>query len=543
MTMTFKKSIPIAAAVLCLAAVACSSLRNTTGRKYIKIHEQARKENFTNEQLRNYVLKNSSPAIVVRSHGSTGSISSLSNSDRICSLLEMGLAKNHFDVRDRALFENVIASNNGVVTYSDLYEATHVDLLMEITSYSTDDYYNVDGYYDESNQYHRFEEKVGKTTTYPQYLFRGMSISIKVTLLKDNLVGGSYSYSYVPCSEESGGALITQMSPLRYRPALESRDINAVLNDPYTAGRLESAGSRLDRAMENFITDVVVPGMMRDIKGGYGNDSDDGHVELENVSVEAVAPSDVSSDDSSDDGRMEREIEKIEKQYTVEVLEMLVSSGNKKYQQEPYVKALERMKEKRSKAIAEREEYLSSIEAKNSFGQISEAVSALTESKFFEQSRKEVEDAKKKDEVQAKIQAIRSLYEKLYYLNSGNLAEIAKFVSGACSMTGLNIPADNEGKVVFFMPTSQNNKEDSVIILFVDGNCVGAGTLYKGFYSSIDPAVYDGGFHEIEIIGVSLKNNEKTALYKSTAQFDIKRQYVFSAEFRRTRALASLTLD
>lgn len=247
----------------------------------IIIKEEPRRENFTNKILRNFIKKQESPRIVVRSTGTTGSISSSSGSDRICSILETALAKNKFDVRDRSLFEAVANShgkNGKTLTYEELGEATGVDLLMEIANYSLADYYTFDGYYNSQNRFVKFEpvnegDKRHPIYVKPRYILRGMSITIKVILLKDNLVGGSYSYSYVPCSEESGGALITQLYPLRYIPNKESRDIDAILDDDQNAGLIERQSQRLDRAMEDFLSNVVVPGMMADIKGEvYANE-------------------------------------------------------------------------------------------------------------------------------------------------------------------------------------------------------------------------------------------------------------------------------
>lgn len=251
-----------------MAGVLCVSCG--VSKKYIIIKEEPRKENFTNSQLRNYVRKTDSPVIVVRSIGQAGSISSNSSSDRVCAILESSLAKHGFDVRDRAIFESVAVSsgNNKQMTYSQLYKTTQVDLLMEVTNYALDDYYYVNGYYDASGSYHKFDPiQDGRSRYTPTYLFRGMSLTIKVILLKDNLIGGSYSYSYVPCSEESGGALIVDMDPLRYRPADDARDIDAVLDDRQGMGLMQNRAQRLDRAMEKFITDVVVPGIMQDMRG------------------------------------------------------------------------------------------------------------------------------------------------------------------------------------------------------------------------------------------------------------------------------------
>lgn len=564
----------------CFIVASCGpSNKIPAGNKYIRINEPARKDNFTNEQLRNYLRKNDAPAIIVRGTGATGSISAASNTERICALLEYGLAKNHFDVRDRSLFENIATAKDGLrmTSYEDLYEATHVDLLMEVTSYSLTDYYSVDGYYDEMNKFYRFVHTEGKTISYPSYLFRGMSISIKVTILKDNLVGGTYSYSYVPCSEESGGALITQLYPLRYRPASEARDIDAILNDTNVSGKLESQNSRLDRTLENFITNVVVPGMMQDIRG-YSHNNTEMDNPAENageIPIRIVSPTNnqqsmqqqsrgnepkKQSRQPSRGNELNRQSEKIltdnpEDMDEVrkicdlydrrEIYNIVLSMDNPdktqdlKFRPQNYLLAYEMLlgpaARKNLEALVETKSKLRNISARNSFGQLSDAVKTLTESKFYEQDDK---TAKKKKGGSA----IASTLDKFLGLNPSNLDEICKFVSMSCSNVGLEQPEYGNDYITLFLPTPLTpHKEDYSILLFLDKECVGAGTRNKGFYSCIENTLYDNSFHELTLVGISHKSMETVRLYQSTVQFGLKLNYIFSQKDQYK--LTELTLE
>ena len=262
---------------MALALTSCGMMKKHQYQdKYIKVFDSPRSENFTNEQLTNLMRQpDYMPSIVVRNLSATStSVSSNASTHRLCSILEMGLAKNGMDVRDRSLFDNVLASMNqggGIVDYSNIYKATQVDLLLEISSYDLDIPFLVDKYYVGNNSYH-FPEEIrivnGKKTGYiPTYILRGMSLTIKVIMLQNNLIGGTYSFTYVPCSAEKGGALITQLSPLRYRPAGNNRDIDAVLNDDNSSGRAYTSNERLDHLMEDYITHSVVPEMVAFMKG------------------------------------------------------------------------------------------------------------------------------------------------------------------------------------------------------------------------------------------------------------------------------------
>ena len=115
-------------------------------------------------------------------------------------------------------------------------EKTQTDLLLEITDYTIDDYYEVKTYKvgDRQTPFKSYSipddsDPKGKRTitVNPSYEFRGMSIEVKIIVLKDNIIGGTYRYFYVPCSEEDGGCEIIsfggynmrtrQFIPLKYR--------------------------------------------------------------------------------------------------------------------------------------------------------------------------------------------------------------------------------------------------------------------------------------------------------------------------------------
>ncbi len=262
--------------VVVVASFSCGTSRHYNQDKYIKVFESSRSENFTNEQLTNLMKQPGyMPSIVVRNiSNSTTSVSNNSNTHRLCSILEMGLAKNQMDVRDRGLFDNVLASmknGGGIVDYSKIYEATQVDLLMEISSYDLSIPFKVDKYYIGNNGYFFPEEErivQGQKQKYiPTYTLRGMSITIKVIMLQNNLIGGTYSFTYVPCSAEEGGALVTSLTPLRYRPVGNNRDMEAILNDDSQTAREYSYNEKLDAFMEDFITYSVVPDMVAYMKG------------------------------------------------------------------------------------------------------------------------------------------------------------------------------------------------------------------------------------------------------------------------------------
>lgn len=265
--------IKVLLAVLCIVFFsACGSLRHAKSDRYIKVFDSSSDAHFTNQQLVNMMNQSPgyTPSVLVRNltDNAQSSIASNTNTHQLCSMLEMGLAKNNFDVRDRALFESVLT--NGI-DYSQLYEKTHVDLLLEITGYDLNVPYVVDKYYVGDKSYFFPARKTiinGKKRSFvPVYRLRGMSVSIKVIILQENLIGGSYTFNYIPCAAEDGGGLITNLDPLRYRLIGSNRDVDAVIHDSSDDSRERSTGEKMDILMEKYLSDNVIPTMVSYMRG------------------------------------------------------------------------------------------------------------------------------------------------------------------------------------------------------------------------------------------------------------------------------------
>ncbi|MDY6276863.1 MAG: hypothetical protein SPL35_00355 [Bacteroidales bacterium] len=526
MKKTFEKHV----ITLCLLVtlVSCGTSSQTAR---IIIKEEPRKENFTNDMLRNFMKKTSKPAIVVRSTGVAGSLSSSSGSDRMCSILEMALAKYGFDVRDRSLFEaaaKTIEKTNPEEAYSALYEATHVDLLMEISNYSLSDYYSVNGYYDDRGGFYRFPEiKEDGRRFSPRYLFRGMSLTLKIIVLKDNIVGGSYTYSYVPCSEASGGAVIVQMYPLRYKAKGDSRDIDAVLDDRISNGLLESREQRLDRAMERFISDEVVPSLIEDMRGtaiyrgsyntpketlyqtttSTSSSSNSSNIAFNNSSAANNLPENNSDAESTLGSFMSRLVKKVENES----------------------KTLENSSLENEKQIEEVLAQFSEIIPVNSAGLFSEKVRKFIQARFDEQVNEKLSKLKKDKDI-AKFNDNLSKYktdlDKLKYLSEKNTNELNEFVDASCSPVGTKLNEDSG--LIFYLPMRiLKTKNDYALYFFIDGQCYGVGTFKKGLYVNLEKTNFSDDFHKVEIIAAG--NESVREVFNVNAHFDIRDKFIFKS--------------
>jgi hypothetical protein len=475
----------------------------------IKIAESPRSDNFTNEQLKNLIKQSESPSVVVRNlYASNTDVSSNANTHRITSILEMGLAKNGLDVRDRSLFDNILkstsANNTYQVDYQKLYEQTQVDLLIEISDYSVNDLYKVEHYWvGNQRRYFPAEEKLvnGKNQKYnPTYLFRGMSLSIKVIILKDNLIGGTYHYTYVPCSESDGGAIITQLRPLRYTPLGGGQDINAIIYDDSNSSLVQSGRERLDQAMENYITHTVVPQMMADMKGQVYHKPEPvaQTTPVVPVTEPTVAPSELVTAPTPAPTPAP----------TIAPSEPITT---------PTVAPSEPVTAPTpAPAVAKQKsvdlEKLRNIVPVNSFDKLAQAVSNLIHMNITKQ-----EKAKK-------VAQLKTDLDRLLAIKKGEyIRELENFVTTNTDMVGLTQPSIEDDMVIIYLSTQVASREQSML-LFVDGQCVGVGSGKKGFYSAFPLEKFGAGFHTLTITATN-----GARWFASTVDFSLKNQFIFKS--------------
>ena len=505
-----------------LLLLGCGTASRITNDNRIIIKDKPYHENFTNDQLRMLIKKMRSeekwPTIVVRGSEETGSISS-SSAGGICSILETALSKNRFDVRDRSLFENIAksrANNSTSVSYRDLAEATDVDLLMEVSNYSMSDHYYVDGYYDPYNRFHKFERVNLGTKKQPQwisprYVLRGMSLTIKVIVLKDNYIGGAYSYSYVPCAEERGGGIITQMYPLRYRAESE---VDAELDDDRNSSLIQTRQQRMNKEMELFLIKEVIPSIMSDMEG------------VSHQMGEAYSSTNRQMTGSSEESR--NELNNVSS-----ARELMKQSGASEKDTEKIMKNIEVRSAKPESKKSKSGSGFSEIVPKNVAGKVTATITEMIERKVAQQVEEERSKLKKQKDIDAfntKIDALLSTFDKWNYLNINSLNDLTKFILSSLSPAGDRVPKVEKGEIFFFLPMRGSVNVDSVFFLFLDGQCIGIGSDEKGFYSCWNADSFSSSFHKLVVMGVNPKTGFKKELFESEVHFDMRNDFVFSRE-------------
>jgi hypothetical protein len=463
---------------------------------------------YTEESFKNLMkTPDYKPTVVVRNTVPGGSdVSSNSNSTRVVALVESGLTRNKIDVRDRGLFDRVLKSysdNNQSINYVELSEKTQTDLLFEITDYTIDDYYEVNTYSSGGRKIpfkpylipDDSDPKGKRTITVkPSYEFRGMSVEIKVVVLKDNTIGGTYRYFYVPCSEEDGGCEIIsfgrydnrtrQLISLRYRYGNnQPQDIDDITSGNYSgnrnSNRRTTRGERIDQAMANFITDKVIPSMLADMRG------------------EAYYPQESSIPGASRAGTMQ-------------------GRQNPNLNIDPETMSSELISTQQSRSPSPQQNTPTPstkvIPSKNSY-YTAQSVSSLISQELMEQ------EAKNK-----KPKGGKTDEERLRNLQRKALTTVSQFIISSATSVG-SVPNDSINSVIIFSEGNSRVRQDFPLLCFVDGKCIGVGSKAKGVFTSFPKDQFELGFHTLSLR--TFNNKEYVELFSSKVDFSIKHNFLF----------------
>jgi hypothetical protein len=278
-----KKTNLILCLCVALGATIIASCGGPKALSFIKVNPEET-SSYTNPTLRKFMQDNEGAAVIVRDLArwtpekvQDASLSQSTRTARICQLLEQGLLKNDFNVRDRQLFEAVADKTDKNTDYGDLYNKTGVDIIFEITSFNKDRY--------EVNYYHQDREQIpfDLKNNSIVYDMHGYSIEIKVIMLQNNIVGGTYKYYYTPCDATLGGCVLTEIGKktITYIPQEsakpETLGTGSFLNligkkknekdEKKIAEREQDEYEMFEKTISKFITNTVIPGIVSDIRG------------------------------------------------------------------------------------------------------------------------------------------------------------------------------------------------------------------------------------------------------------------------------------
>jgi hypothetical protein len=314
----------------------------------------------------------------------------------------------------------------------------------------------------------------------PSYEFHGMSVEIKIIVLKDNTISGTYRYFYVPCSEEDGGCEIIsfgdQFTPLRYKYGNnQTQSINDRNSD---SDRKTTRGERMDQAMANFITDKVIPSMLAEMRG------------------ETYYP-------------QENPIPKASTAYTETTQGRQRQNPNSNI--DPEITSQEQnapISEQRASTPPAKV-----ISSKNSY-YIAQSVSNLISQELKEQEAK----SKKPKGGETDEERLRNLKQKAS-------ATVNQFIISSLTSVGSS-PEDSTTEVIIFNAgNSKPPREDLSLLCFVDGKCVGVGSSIKGIFTSFPKEQFGSGFHTLSLRGCAYGGYVE--LFSSKVDFSIKNNFLF----------------
>lgn len=132
-----------------------------------------------------------STSIVLRVPTKTKEITEEEESNENYDVIEKVLLKGGFNVRDRALF-NELVQNKKSVDYSAIQELTNTDLILEIQN-SERVPYTTNKYYSEKGKEHVLD--------YGEIKMYGLMINFKLISVGTNEIIGSYDFHFSPCED------------------------------------------------------------------------------------------------------------------------------------------------------------------------------------------------------------------------------------------------------------------------------------------------------------------------------------------------------
>ncbi|MDR3184490.1 MAG: hypothetical protein LBT49_03695 [Prevotellaceae bacterium] len=257
-----RKTTTFAICVMAGMALMCAC---GTPTKFIKIKQEP-SDSYTDKSLSRFIAQNPKASVVVRDPNAVaGGVSTSERSNLLCNLLERGLMQKGYNPRDRKVFESVVSKMGDNSDYQTIYEKTKTDLIFEVTHFDVDEYRVKDYYLNAVSR--QPLSKINKHLS--AVTFTGFSIEIKVILLQDNLIGGTYKYYYTPCSVQDGGCEITMYDKkngtLYYRLPKSNRE-EAIDNGQDTdSGRKEKGDEKWKKQLGEFISNVVIPSIFKDM--------------------------------------------------------------------------------------------------------------------------------------------------------------------------------------------------------------------------------------------------------------------------------------
>ena len=167
---------------------------------------------------------------------------------------------------------------------------------------------------------------------------------------------------------------------------------------------------------------------------------------------------------------------------------------------------------------------------------MTEAVAGMIEKKFVAQVNEELnklKSQKKKDALLEMTSSITTPLQRWQYLSEDAISELNSFILAITRTVGMRKPMAEINQFSFYLSSREDVDDETVLLLFMDGQCVGIGSDSKGFYSCLEKEGYASHISQLVIMAVREGNKEKKELFKSEISVDLRNDYEFERDLHR----------
>jgi len=179
--------------------------------------------------------------------------------------------------------------------------------------------------------------------------------------------------------------------------------------------------------------------------------------------------------------------------------------------------------------------YSLSAQIKNSSEAIAPAIAELINMYHSDYMTEEVSKVKDKKvgEVRSLFNADDTDYKKLCRLPEKSLADISKFITTSLTNAGTLAPASGDN-IEFFIPASGKPKDDTLLFLFIDGQCLGIGSVNNGLFSLLSCVDENlGTLYEVTILSLTTDGKNITEVLNTNVMFKLRKSYVYIPQFKK----------
>ncbi|AEH01948.1 hypothetical protein [Lacinutrix sp. 5H-3-7-4] len=176
--------------ISCLLLFTSCSLK----KGYIQFNEENKDEIISSQAIKEHLKKHPNPSIVLKAPDVGNHVTESNDNSYIYNAIEKELLLGGFDVKDRGLFNEVV-NKSKEIDYAEIKRITGTDLILELVQIDVERGYKTNTFFGAN----------GNQIVEPGIVFEkgGVIVEFKITIIENNVYGGSYLFHYTPCKEKT----------------------------------------------------------------------------------------------------------------------------------------------------------------------------------------------------------------------------------------------------------------------------------------------------------------------------------------------------